>query len=283
MRAACMQSWLAAVGLVVAVAASCSRPNPAFEGVGPADANRPASGLADAAAPVPGPGGRRDAAPDVVSSLDARPAPTVACPDDSDLLLCLRFERVVKDESPTALPLTVTSVGFEPGPDGSMAHTTSASSIRNTITAALDVSRLTVEMWVKPASLPLVGERFMLADYQRQWALFVLPGGGLTCRVSLDRWVQVDNLLVPGVWSSVACTVDNTAITLWHNGVARASKPISGFGPVTSGPSGIGVACNVQSGTQPNPDAFVGWIDNVRVWRRVRTADEICRASIGCR
>src|SRR5262249_5850766 len=158
---------------------------------------------------------------------------------------------------------------YEAGPGGQALISVAQTRVHDLETKALDVTaEITIEAWVKLRALPAAGQRFGVVDYQRQWALFVLPGGGGTCSVIPPGEIVADNLIAPGVWTSVACTGGPNQLTLWINGVARASHAIDKLGGASGNAAGIAVAGNVQNQLGPNPNALDGALDNLRVWRR---------------
>jgi hypothetical protein len=94
--------------------------------------------------------------------------------------------------------------------------------------------------------------------------------------------VRVSGALSVGTWTSLACTVDDSRVALWVNGVVRGSLPITGFKTNSDGPWGLSVGTNIPyMGEDLAP--FDGLIDNVRIWRRALAGPEICAAALGCR
>jgi hypothetical protein len=274
------------------VAAGCRATNPAYEGVSQDDdAGSPASTIdarvtldRSAAADL----GR---APDLAGDrpVDRPPdrapgaAPTVTCPTDLDLMLCMRFEGGAKDESPSAVAMTTSGAAYETGPDGQALSSSAQTRIHNLETKALDViTEVTIEAWVKLRVLPGAGQRYAIVDYQRQWSLWVLPGGGVTCSIASPAEFTADALIQPGVWTSVACTGTSNQLTIWSNGVARASHAIDKFPGPGATAYGIAVAGNVQNLQASTPDQLDGALDNLRVWRRVRTQAQLCASAVRC-
>jgi Concanavalin A-like lectin/glucanases superfamily len=269
--------WAVAILLVAASVTACTRPNPAFTAI-PVDApaDRP---LADAAAdPVDAP--TLDAPP------DAPPPLVVDCPAIPDLALCLRFENDSRDESPYATTVTATGVRYDPEVDGRAAYLTSASKIQVAESGVLAAQAITIEAWVKPEALPTDDDRVAIIDYSRQYALVVLAGGEVVCRVNTGGSSYIDlgrtGLLKVGTWSSVACTASGGTYSLWHNGVEMSSRSISGplVSRGTTEPFLVG--SNFPTSANPDTDNLLGHVDNVRIWRRLRTPQEICRGSYNC-
>jgi hypothetical protein len=210
---------------------------------------------------------------------DAGAGPRQPCPEDRDLALCLRFEKAVKDESPYHLPFTATGAAYEPGADGFALRTAAGTDVHTADAPALQVTRLTLEAWLRPRVVPAAGQRAGLIDYQREYSMFLQPDGGLRC-TSTGVELVVPRVAAAGSWISVACTADDKALTMYVNGVAKGTLPGVPLAAMTEG--GLAIGANVPAAANPDPDPFDGWIDNVRIWRRVRTAAELCADALAC-
>ena len=213
-------------------------------------------------------------------------APTTAprpCPNDPDLVICLGFEGAAVDESPSPVALTKSALTFENGPSGMALLSKLSTTIVNDTVMTLALPAVTIEGWVKPSALPASGSRFGIVDYQPQYALFLEPGGQLTCGCDGTRTITTGPLVKLGVWQSVACTMDDASITIWIDGVARAMKTIFGFCTAPLDVQGLAILGNHTSGGSSEPESFQGSADNIRVWRRARTAAEICSDALGCK
>jgi hypothetical protein len=78
-----------------------------------------------------------------------------------------------------------------------------------------------------------------------------------------------------GQWTAVTCTATSTTLTAWVDGLQRNQATLDG--------SPTGATANLAIGSNnPSGDAFEGLMDNVRVWNTLRTAPQICQASLGC-
>ena len=42
------------------------------------------------------------------------------------------------------------------------------------------------------------------------------------------------------------------------------------------------VGSNFPTSANPETDPFLGHVDNVRIWRRLRTPEELCRGAYSC-
>lgn len=241
----------------------------------------PPSGAPDAATPVPDAAVALDApfttAPDAgeadAAPVDAEPPAAAFCnPGDPALVGCFAFENDTADASSAGLVVTAVGVSFDQGMRGLALVTTDQSSVSIAETPDLDVSAVTVEMWVRPGQIPASG-RVGIFDNDGQYGMFVEPGGTVRCSDG-SRAVTVSGAVAVDVWAHVACTHDGQTITVYIDGQSRAvgsGNPLS-----TGGGNGCRIASNSPSG-----DPFTGRIDELRIWSRVRTPGEICAAA-GC-
>jgi hypothetical protein len=236
--------------ILLALPVACREPNPAYSG-GDAGDRPPAGGA-------------------------------LACEADRDLAACFRFEGSPRDESSTNLAIaTARSLLYEAGIDGLALSVGPGSRLQVGNTTALDATRLTIEVWLKPRTLPTGTARAGIIDYERQYSLWVLPGGSVMCSVRGPGDLMATLDLKPGVWTSVACALDATTLTVLHDGAPKASRPVTTV-ETPSGSGGMAIGSNVVSADRPNVDSFDGLIDNLRIWRRARTQSEICAAAPNC-
>ena len=253
--------------------------------------------LGDAAAPAPdvlgatdpdGDGGgtivspQADAAPVVVTpppSPDAAPEPPASdtCPvGDGTLLLCLRFEDTVVDESEPRAEVTASGLAYEPGITRQAGHFRPPADVQVAAAAGLGNGPFTIEAWVHPRHIPAPGQRAGIVDRDLHFGLFLHPGGDLVCSHGVRRAVA-PGAIPAGQWSAVACTASADAVVLYVGGVARATA--------TAGP-GLGLLIGrpvlAIGRNSPVGDAFQGLIDNVRLWSVARTPAQICASTLGC-
>jgi hypothetical protein len=258
-------------------------------GVGGGGGSGGASGVAQGPDVGAGAGGG-DGAPDAGAGATNVDAATAAPPADGgesacprghpELALCLRFEGKLVDDSQNAHALTASDVGFERGvspggPVNLVGRFGPAGGIAIPESAALDSARATVEAWLNPRALPLPGTQMGLVDNNNQYGVFLRPDGTLVC---IGRGTAAAPAVArPGVWTSVACTFDEARVAIWVNGVRYAEVP--SLGPLeAAGTTGTSVGRDNPLGSN-----FDGLLDNVRVWRTVRTPEEICWSAIVCR
>jgi hypothetical protein len=235
----------------------------------------PASGE-DAAEPspdLPPPPPDAAPAPPPDSAPTVEPAdPAGTCPQTPDLALCLRFEGAVRDDSRYQLTADTRNVEFQAGPAGQAVALDAQSSIVVPPNPIFDTAAVTLEAWVHPRAL---GRRMGVVYNGNQYALVILPSGSAMCTGG-GGYALTGNAVKPGQWTSLACTYDADRVTLWIDGSQTAESPRTG--PLRTGsPTGVGVGYEAPEG-----NVFDGLIDNVRVWRRVRTASQLCAGARGC-
>ena len=203
-------------------------------------------------------------------------AGSVSCPaDDPSLMLCLRFENNLADESAPAATLTASGVTYEPGPTDQAVRLGASSLFRADPGwgGNLDLD-FTVEAWIRPERLPSDVQRFAMFDEENHFGLFLLPDGAVRCSSS-GAAVVAPNAVTAGLWAAISCTASNNTLVLWVDGVKQGEATMDGIANGATSVLGIG-------GNLPSGDAFEGMIDNVRVWARGRSPEEVCAYVPGC-
>lgn len=249
----------------------------------------------DTAEPTPtdtGPGTVDSSAPsdtsaDVAAETDAPDAPDAPLPigcdkDDPNLVACYKFE---VDERPTQ-PWdqsswgnhgTATGASFELGPpgQGKAIVVTSASRVKVPDSTSLRTfSRITIEAWIKPKSIPGSG-RAGIVDENGVFGVFLHPGGVI--RATAPTALDSPAVIKTGTWQHVAYTYDGAEQVLYLDGVVVANKALAA-GTFGTG-NGDGLAIGMNS---PDGDNFDGSIDTLKIWRVARTAAQICKAAGAC-
>jgi len=244
---------VAAIWLAVASTAACG-----FDGVGSADVPAPATTPLDAGVP--------EAAP-----VDAAPPPPKFCdPSDATLILCLRFDGAIADESAHAQKVDVGGApALVPGVSGSAVAMTPSTTLHVPHNEAWKYSALTVEMWVRPRALPPSDERAGLIDKNGSFGMFVQPNGDVTC--TLGGSIRAVGAVSVGRWTHVACTSGGGKLDIWVDGRRVDEVNANALSPTTD-LAAIG-------GDSPNGDPFDGDLDGVRVYSRAKSALEIGAAA----
>lgn len=242
-------------------------PEPAADAAAPAEDGRSGINSIDGA-------GNGEVAPPPIDGAPPASEKGV-CRGAGALGLCLAFEGSVTDESEGRLTVSARHVSFVSGPTGMAAQMGSDSALIINGAGGLAGGAVTLEAWVQPERLPAAGQRAGLVDRDGHYGLFLLPGGDIGCSKNGTMVTAPAGIRV-GTWASVACTANGSEIAVWVNGVRRGSGPSEGG---VGGAQGAPVALGSNS---PSGDNFVGLIDNVRIWTRVRTQPEICQTALGC-
>jgi hypothetical protein len=205
-----------------------------------------------------------------VSADAAVPAPPKTpggCPGNDDLTLCLNFEQAIDDASPRQTPVIGRQVDFAMGPSGRAARFAEAGSIEVASEELFGPSGGTIELWVSPAAL---GRRMGLVD--GPYRLTLLPSGSAMC-VASGGYALFTAAVRAETWTSLACTFDADGVALWVDG-QKVRETLT--------PSVRRTGGTVIGREQEESRGFDGLLDNLRIWRTVRTADELCAAALNC-
>jgi hypothetical protein len=198
---------------------------------------------------------------------------------DPTLVACYRFEdpgAPLLDESMYGNDGTVaTHLGAVPGPPGHgqalELHPDSVALVPDSVSLNLRMSA-TLELWVRPTTLPAAGARFGLLDNNGQYGLFLAPDG--TVRCAMGSTVPSALSVAPGVWTHIACSYDGQAVRLYQNGALKGT-PTATTVTLTDG-SADGMRLGENS---PTGDVLDGALDDVRIFAVARSAAQICAAA----
>jgi hypothetical protein len=195
-------------------------------------------------------------------------------PNRNDLIGCYLFDGNTRDASPHGNHAAAQAITFSPGVDGSALTVDGNSVVRIPDSPSWELAAATIEMWVAPAAIPVGNDgdeqpRAGLLDKDGQCGVFLLPAGRVSC--IFGGATATGGSLTVGDWTHVACTANNSTVTLHVNGVAVVSAVSSAilhtFGAILIGAN------------SPFGDPLDGSIDNLRIWASVRTQEEICAAA----
>jgi hypothetical protein len=209
----------------------------------------------------------RDADPDVPAEAAL---PVLCDPADANLVGCWDFEGDVIDRSAYTNPTTPTGVAFVPGKVGLGAAVDATSLIAIPDSVALNVQRLTLEVWLYPTALPGPTARFGILDNDGQYGAFLHPA---ELRCTANPAMLSAPMIAPNRWTHVACSYDGSMVRAFLDGLEVASTASSGsIG--TGSTNGMTIGSNSPSG-----DSFVGVLDQLRIYRVARTPAQICAAA----
>ena len=130
----------------------------------------------------------------------------------------------------------------------------------------------TLEAWVKPAKAGK-GEQILLGggadDAHSSPTLRIVDGTGVRTGFGDGtglRTVTAPGVLGKGPWQHVAVSYDGSLVTVCVNGIPMlVSSDLAQVNPVATSPQRIGAASG----------GFVGVVDEIRLWSRARTVEEI--------
>jgi hypothetical protein len=139
--------------------------------------------------------------------------------------------------------------------------------------SSINFDRITVAAWVYPQStsgIKTIANKWYALD---SWGLFlvngswsfaaVFPGGAWGVPVSVSAPATVNT------WTHVAGVYDGSSVRLYLNGSLAASAPASGLLQRSSRPISIG--------NHPSGNAFLGWIDELKLYDRGLAATDVAR------
>lgn len=240
-------------------------PEPGSGGEDPADA----SAFVDAIA-------RRDAErTDVLGSSAALPG---CDPKNPDLVLCLRFENDLRDESSAMLAMSG-QAAYAPGFDGVALDGAASADLRSSGAAGLVLPRFTLEAWVRPNALPSA-EPQGLVSLESVATLSMTSEGSLVCQVEDAQQTGVESKLAshtvrPLTWRAVACVYNGQELAIYVDGFVVGSRSVQGFRPTAQ-------SSHAQVGGVASTGRFDGLLDNVRIWSRRLTPSELCASAPSC-
>jgi concanavalin A-like lectin/glucanase superfamily protein len=188
-----------------------------------------------------------------------------------DLIACYRFEGDLLDGSGNNHHLAPQgTVQYMPGVEGQSVRIAGDTVLLAAFTNSWVSTSLTVEMWIRPQSIP--SDRAALLDNACCYSVFLYDDGSLRCNVGAES-VYGGNV-VPNTWTHVACVHDGTSLRAYVGGMLVGSVNSAPLTPVNTS-TAIGV--NV-----PELDSrFDGDVDSVRVWSVPLSDQQICEAA-GC-
>lgn len=214
--------------------------------------------------------------------LDGGATPTALRCQTSGLAVCIDFEDMPKPTDGIAPGAAIMSnnVLAEARAGERAADFATGSELRIADTTKLDIARTwTVEMWTRPQQVPPdSGDKQVgLFDTHLQYQVNFEWDRRVECRIfdattseNVDSAVQ----LAVDQWHHVACTYDGAQLRVYVDGklegCASSSLTIS-----NAGTFGAAVGANMDIGpTYEN--RFVGQLDNVHLYARTLTANDIC-------
>jgi hypothetical protein len=196
-------------------------------------------------------------------------------PANAQIAACYQFESSTnpgRDGSMYGNDATTSGISIVPGHDGNAVQRDAGSTIAIAESVSLDVSVITMEMWIYPTLLPAGPARAGLLDNDNQYAMFIYPNGVLSCTTgnACGSFESDADAIKLNQWQHVACANQGGNVTVYIDGNLVASGVCSTAISKT-GTNGTRLGSNCPSG-----DPFTGLLDNVRIWNAGRTRAQIC-------
>jgi hypothetical protein len=208
------------------------------------------------------------------------------CGDADQLIACYAFDGDLVDGSPNNASLDVQgSPSFVAGMTGQALQLGGAQvTVSNGPT--WNNNPITVELWLKPNSVPASDGRMAIVDAGGGFSVFLYGpsanNGPSVIRCNAGFTVFGSTSLTVGAWTHIACVFETdpgdpamTRIRLHVNGVVDTMTSFLGaFVPATTD---VFIGSNDPDGLFP----FDGGIDGLRAFNVARTSAEICEAAGG--
>lgn len=193
-----------------------------------------------------------------------------------DLLLCLRFEQDLRDESPRRLapldppPDVVITKDAERGLVGFFGKQPAPTPFRLKHDASWELTQYSFDAWVFPGKE--TRGRYGLIDRPQRFGVYLYDQGSASLWMACGLHDQLGSgPTVPlEKWTHIACVVSPTQVDFYIDGVFANSAPIRNpmIVPQT-------IDTFVGSNAPDGSGSFRGMIDDMRLFKRLRTAEEI--------
>lgn len=142
----------------------------------------------------------------------------------------------------------------------------------------LDLSdSLTLEAWIKPTEIRMDGSQVIIAKGRDQSGILYhlalnrgRPELGLNDGLGLNVAITSNETLSEDTWTHVAGIYTGKTGSIFVNGKLKKQTGVVIVLPDTSEPLWIGLADII-----PDPRAFTGFIDEVRIWNRPLSSGEV--------
>jgi hypothetical protein len=182
------------------------------------------------------------------------------------------------DSSPNGIQLRNEGVATESGRGGGVLRCGGGGATASVPSAFFSPGGVTVALWCQPSEANQNGRWILNTSGATSGYRIGLSGGLPVWQVPRENWshgLKGSEPLPAGEWSHVAATFDNQVMRLYVNGQEVGVMERRGFirpgTPITLGAHSIN---NV-------PTRFLGWLDDVRVYRRALPPEEIAKLAQG--
>lgn len=197
-------------------------------------------------------------------ALDAPDSPLPLCDSaDPRLRACYTFDGNTKDGSSNGYAAVATGTSFGAGHSGQGLVVGAGDSVTVAGGAGLNVAQLTIDMWIRPSSLPATATRAGLVDSGNRFRMFLLPAGLVRCATTSGPSLETTaaHAVSTGAWAHLTCTYDGTTMQIYVDGASAAMLTLASTIPTGSG--------MVIGQNNPTGENFDGTLDELRIFGAV--------------
>jgi hypothetical protein len=208
-------------------------------------------------------------------------------PTDPSLVACWTFEPVadatrLEDGSQYGNHGLISGAAVVDGIDGRALAIDAESIVAVADSGPLDATdALTIEGWVRVTALPPVFRSWML-DQQGQYGLAITESGRVNC-AGAGRSFFSEKTVAVGEWTHVACVVDGAARLRRAYVAGAVDAEVAGDATLRTGATeGMLLGADSPCAAAPCPGQLDAELDQIRIWRAVRTPEQLCQAAGAC-
>jgi hypothetical protein len=181
-------------------------------------------------------------------------------PADLDLRACYTFDGDTLDRSSYANNAVAANTSFTTGHAGQAIVTSGTSSVVVAGGTSLDVSALTIRIWIRPSSFPIDPARMGLVDSGGRYRMFLLANGLVRCAITggPSAVTTASNAVALATWTHLVCTYDGATMRIYVDGAIAAT-----LAQTATIPTGAGMVIGQNNPTGEN---FDGALDELEIW-----------------
>ena len=143
-------------------------------------------------------------------------------------------------------------------------------------TPDLDIqNNLTITLMARPSSYPAMGQAYWALDNNKQYFISYQHDGKFRCGIG-NMVVDSAVGMTKDSWYQIACTYDRGTLKLFIEGQLAGCKTVPAI-PI-DGMEGLAIGGNIGTNSVFS-EQFVGGLDNIQVFARTYTMDQVCTAA----
>lgn len=188
-----------------------------------------------------------------------------------NLIACYRFDGDTLDGTGNGHDATNIDIVFDVGHTNQAAYLSPTSDIAIAPSSDFATAEWTIEAWVWFDAYAPAGGYATIIDHDTNYAIELEPTRNFSCytRGGPVAAIKGSSIVQLGAWVHVACAHRASATQLFINGALEVEG--------TNGPHTESAAALALGGEAPAPaNQIMGRIDDVRIFREMRTATQIC-------